>query len=155
MQRFHGCALRRGRVSQVGQVYLVTAVTTNRRCYFADFANGSLLARSLYDADQQRWTTTHAYVVMPDHFHWLFELMDVLPLSEVIQRVKGGSAHALNQRLLQSDRIWQKGYHEHAMRDDEDVLHAARYVVMNPLRAGLVQKVGEWPFWDSSFLSLA
>jgi hypothetical protein len=48
--------------------------------------------------------------------------------------------------------LWQTGYHDRAIRDGEDLLPFARYIVANPLRAGLVEKIGDYPLWDASWL---
>jgi hypothetical protein len=45
--------------------------------------------------------------------------------------------------------VWQKGFYDRALRSDEDVAAVARYIVANPLRAGLVDSVREYPFWDA------
>ena len=42
--------------------------------------------------------------------------------------------------------------YDHALRADEDVLAAARYIVANPLRAGLVGSIRDYPFWDAVWL---
>jgi len=88
---------------------------------------------------------------MPDHLHWLVELSDV-DLSRLVLRVKSCSAIALNRALGQCGRLWQKGFHDHALRKDEDLRAVARYVVANPLRAGLVDSVGDYPHWDAPWL---
>jgi putative transposase len=49
-------------------------------------------------------------------------------------------------------RLWQKGYHDRAIRREEDLLAVARYIVANPLRAGLVKRVGDYPLWDAVWL---
>jgi hypothetical protein len=38
------------------------------------------------------------------------------------------------------------------LRQDEDVARVARYVVANPLRAGLVKRIGDYPLWDAAWL---
>jgi hypothetical protein len=38
------------------------------------------------------------------------------------------------------------------MRKDQDLQVAARYIVANPLRAGLVKRVGDYPLWDAIWL---
>ena len=48
--------------------------------------------------------------------------------------------------------LWQRGYHDRALRRDEDLKAAARYIVMNPLRAGLVKRPGDYPLWDAVWL---
>lgn len=84
-------------------------------------------------------------VVMPDHLHWLMVLNDGA-LSDVVKLLKGRSAHATGQA------IWQPNYHDHAVRSDEDVQTMARYIVANPLRAGLVTRLGDYPLWDAMWL---
>ncbi|MNN75503.1 hypothetical protein D3C81_1918110 [compost metagenome] len=49
-------------------------------------------------------------------------------------------------------KVWQSGYHDHALRRDEDLKAAARYLVANPLRAGLVKSVRDYPFWNAVWL---
>jgi len=45
--------------------------------------------------------------------------------------------------------MWQDGFHDHAIRKEEDLADIARYVVANPLRAGLVRRIGDYSLWDS------
>ena len=78
-----------------------------------------------------------AWVVMPDHFHWLIELQDA-SLATVMQRTKSRSALAIGCAL--------------GLRYDEDLAGVARYVVANPLRAGLVKHLGDYPHWDAIWL---
>ena len=48
--------------------------------------------------------------------------------------------------------IWQAGYYDHAIRKDEDIVNIARYIIANPIRAGLVKKVGDYPHWHAIWL---
>ena len=48
--------------------------------------------------------------------------------------------------------VWQKGYFDRALRYEEDLKAAARYIIANPLRAGLVAQVGDYPLWDAIWL---
>ena len=50
-------------------------------------------------------------------------------------------------------RLWQNGYHDHVLREDEDRLKVMAYLLANPLRAGLVGDVREYPFWGSGVWS--
>jgi len=54
--------------------------------------------------------------------------------------------------LLLGQRIWQRGFHDHALRREEDLASAARYIVANPLRAGLCGKIGDYPYWNAQWL---
>jgi REP element-mobilizing transposase RayT len=90
-----------------------------------------------------------AFVVMPDHFHWLVQLADETSLSEVVRLLKGRSARVLNQGQVSTKRAWQPGFHDHAVRREEDIEALANYLIQNPLRAGLVESRDEYPFWWS------
>lgn len=135
----HGANLRKGRVSVHGGIHLVTFVVRNRRPIPRDFAMGRLLVHELKSADTERLTTTWAYVVMPDHCHWLLSL-ESRSLSSVVGRVKARCAKAIAQGPL-----WQPGFHDHAARQEDDLQTMARYLVANPLRAGLVTRVADYP----------
>jgi REP element-mobilizing transposase RayT len=88
---------------------------------------------------------------MPDHFHWLFELKHG-SLAGLLQRVKSRSSIAINKQQGTNGQFWQTGFHEAAVRYDEDMQKFARYIVANPLRAGLVKRIGNYPLWDAVWL---
>lgn len=90
---------------------------------------------------------------MPDHLHWLITLGEVADLATVVRRAKGRSTIALNRsHRAPGRRIWQRGFHDRAICADQDLRCAARYVVANPLRAGLVDDLGAYPLWDAAWL---
>jgi REP element-mobilizing transposase RayT len=97
--------------------------------------------------------TSLAFVLMPDHLHWMFSLDGDRTLSSIVGAVKRHSARLINGKCSRGGTpVWQRGFHDHALRRDEDVRQAARYVVANPLRAGLVNRIGEYPLWDAAWL---
>jgi hypothetical protein len=64
--------------------------------------------------------------------------------------VKGRSALEINRAGgLTGSRVWQPGFHDHAVRREEDLAELARYIIENPVRARLVDHVGEYALWDS------
>ncbi|PXX42572.1 REP-associated tyrosine transposase [Undibacterium pigrum] len=146
-----GSNLRRGRFSEPGRIYLITTVTRERQPLFADWRIGRQLVKILRASDQAGMSTTLAFVIMPDHLHWLFTLGEASDLSAVMKHVKGQSSRLISP-LFGLNGIWQNGFHDHAARADEDIQDMARYVVANPLRAGLVQKLGDYPLWDAIYL---
>jgi putative transposase len=88
---------------------------------------------------------------MPDHAHVLIELGGEESLSLAVGRAKAMASAEL-RRSAGLVGIWQPGFHDHALRTEESVHEAARYLVANPLRAGLVTQIGNYPFWDSVWL---
>jgi REP element-mobilizing transposase RayT len=143
--------LRKGRCSEVGRCYLVTAVARGRQPLFADWYLGCRMARLLHDEQLNGCVHTYCWVVMPDHIHWLFELRSG-DLSTVVCRLKARSAIMVNQVRRRSGPVWQTGFHDRAIRKEEDIKVAARYVVANPVRAGLVARSHDYPFWDAIWL---
>lgn len=143
----HGYNLRKGRYSEARRIYLITTVTHERVPYFRDFDTGRLLVGAL--RSEMLRADTLAYVVMPDHLHWLMQLHEGYSLPRVVADIKSVSAHHINRKLGRVGKFWQAGYHDHALREDEDVAMMARYVVANPLRAGLVSSLREYPLWDA------
>ncbi|MCF5707008.1 transposase [Pseudomonas syringae] len=143
--------LRKGHFSERGRIYLLTSVVHGRQPIFVDWQLGRLVVAEFQRAEHEGLAHTLAWVVMPDHFHWLIELRSD-SLAVLMRRVKAGSSRALMAAGGGSSRIWQKGYHDRAIRREEDVLKIARYIVANPLRAGLVAQVGDYPLWDAIWI---
>ena len=150
--RIHrGHRLRTGRWSETRRVYMVTTVTRDRLPLFTDWNKACACARVLHHAPARIPVTSLVWVVMPDHVHWMFRL-DAGTLGEAMRRFKSYSSRTVNALSATTGSIWQAGYHDHAVRRDEDLRDLARYVVANPVRAGLCRRVGDYPFWDAAWL---
>ncbi len=138
-----------GRYSSPGQCYLVTTVTAGRQPWFVDF----MLARCVITEMRHTHTTgkvhSLAWVLTPDHLHWLFQLGDACTLAEAMHSFKGRAARAINLRGGRQRSIWQRGFYDRALRAEDDVRGAARYLAANPLRAGLVAQLGDYSHWDA------
>ena len=142
----HQKSLRMGRFSQANQIYHITFTTKNRVPIFKSFANARLVIHALKQSDELQHTNTLAFVVMPDHVHWLFDLGSKHQLHQVVKTIKSKVTIKIGQP------IWQAGYYDHAIRKDEDIVNIARYIIANPIRAGLVKKVGDYPHWHAIWL---
>jgi len=55
----------------------------------------------------------------------------------------------LNLQRQANGEVWQEGFHDHALRREEDLQATARYIIGNPVRAGLVPSVRDYPHWDA------
>jgi putative transposase len=149
----HGCRLRIGRYSQANGCYLITTVTHRGIPLFSDFNLARLLVQVMRHQHDRCLVDSLAFVVMPDHLHWLIQVREPHPLSRIIQYTKAMSARRINAlRGCPGAPVCQKGFHDHAVRREEDLRHLARYVIANPLRAGLVSRIGDYPLWDAVWL---
>jgi len=147
----HSSALRRGRHSEAGRVYLITTVTRGRERVFSDFQLARSAIGELRQGDSLGRCRTLAFVLMPDHLHWLLRI-EAGALSQADRLFKANSAKVVNRcRDTAGTPLWQHGFHDHALRREEDLVATARYIVANPL-AGLVARVGDYPHWDAAWL---
>jgi REP element-mobilizing transposase RayT len=143
--------LRAGRYAEPNRIYLLTTNTLDRDPIFADFALGRLVAHQFRRAQELELANSLAWVVMPDHFHWLVELENC-SLKKLMRETKSLIAREVNISINRKGPLWQQGYHDRALRREEDLVKMARYVVANPLRAGLVEKIGDYPLWDAIWI---
>lgn len=151
--RSRGKDLRKGRISVGGHIYLLTTVTSKRSPIFSDYALGRCVVRALNHASITSRAVSLAFVVMPDHMHWLIQLSNNGTLSALMRSFKAGSAKCVNEQRGQTGvRLWQSGFHDHALRREEDLRRVAKYIVANPLRAGLVKRIGDYPLWDAIWM---
>ncbi len=103
------------------------------------------------DLHETRLVDSLAFVIMPDHLHWLFALGEE-PLHKVMQLLKARSGLQINRARSVHTPVWQRSFHDHALRSDESAGEMATYIVLNPVRAGLVREIGDYAFWDSIWL---
>jgi REP element-mobilizing transposase RayT len=151
MKIYRGNHLRIGRVAELQRPYLITTATRDRKPVFADWHIGRLLAAELHKTAQCGYAETLAWVIIPDHLHWLM-MPNTESLDAVVRRVKSRSARSICRASGTRGALWQKGYHDRAVRRNEDVRAMARYIIANPLRAGLAESVGDYPLWDTAWL---
>jgi len=145
----HSRDLRKGRVSEAGRIYHVRTATDRRLPLFNHLYVGREVVGALRYQHEHGHVESLAFVVMPDHLHWLLCLTGSARLDAVMQAVKGFSAHRINAQLQRSGAVWQSGYFDRALRAEDDVKDIARYIVANPLRAGLCARLGDYPLWDA------
>jgi len=94
-----------------------------------------------------------AYCFMPDHLHLLaFGTADQSCLPVFAQRAKQLSGF-YGQRAC-GRRVWQSGYFERVLRESEDTRTVTRYILANPVRAGLVANPAVYPFSGSARYTL-
>ena len=142
MNRSH--LLRQGRQSIPNAHYLVTATTRHRQQVFTNFHTACCASRHFYHPRVSELATTLAFVVMPDHIHWLLQLNG--DLSEAVRRYKAYVSLNIDRRL------WQDGFHDRMIKDEASLKAAARYIVANPLRANLLEDIGKYSYWDAIWL---
>ena len=96
-----------------------------------------------------------AYCIMPNHVHLLVDMNRFhptgspsasSPLSRVLRLLKGRTARFANQALKRTGKFWQAESYDHVVRNSAELQRILRYVVNNPVKAGLVQRWQDWPY---------
>jgi len=88
-----------------------------------------------------------AYCLMGNHFHLLVETPEP-DLDRGMQRLQSLYARNFNRRYEREGHLFHRRYGANALADDDLIRHIARYVVQNPVRAGICPRPGDWP-WSS------
>ncbi len=142
--------LRHGRISEPGRVYHVRFSTRRDSRALSELATARHVIHGLMAAAPQ--AETLCFVVMPDHVHWLLRLKEGGDWSNVLQQAKSLVSRSIRCKAGGAGFAWQSGFFDRALRRDEDLAAVARYIVANPVRAGLVTSVGDSSHWDAVWL---
>ena len=124
--------------------HFITFCTSNR-WILPDPARDLVLASGFHD-DGTRYDL-NALIVMPDHVHIiltpLINTMEqrVWLLPEILDAIKGASAHRINRQLGRSGSVWLEESFDHVLRSSEHLRDKVQYLLENPVRKGLV---GQW-----------
>lgn len=130
-----------------GAVYHLTARGDRREDIFLDDADRltflDFLAKEVH---QQHWRL-YAYCLMSNHYHLLIETPEG-KLVDGMRRLNGVYTQAFNRRHGRVGHVLQGRYKSILVDKEAYLLELARYIVLNPVRAGMVQRVDDWP-WSS------
>jgi REP-associated tyrosine transposase len=126
-----------------------TTFNTHRRWILPEVTRSAVLNHCLHD--HMKRYELHAAVVMPDHVHLLFTPMadangDDFSLAEIMNGIKGSSAHTVNRLLNRRGHVWQSESFDRLLRSSESARSKADYILRNPVRAGLVLRTAGYPW---------
>ena len=138
--------------------YFVTVCTHERRCVFGRVQDrGVLLSKGgqiveeewLRTAEKRPYVMLDSHVIMPNHVHGVIIIQEHArpssltrsagPTRHSLSSIVGGFKAAASRRIaLLSDisrpTLWQRGYHEHVVRNDDDLRSIREYIANNPAR---------------------
>ncbi len=131
------------------QGYFLTICTHQRqRAFDSELFARDALVKLLRSAATHGFALP-AYCLMPDHVHLVAEgEREDSRLETFVRSWNTQTGYAW--RRQHSSPLWQVGYYDRVLRGDEPLLAVARYVVLNPVRAGLVKLPEEWPWTGST-----
>jgi len=137
-------------VFEPGGTYFVTVTLLDRRVDLSDGRLAPLVVSALKHFEEKRYLLFD-YVVMPDHVHFLVKPLQIdgewLPLSRIYHSFKSFTANQINRALGRTGALWQDDTYDRVVRGRTDFEEKAKYILMNPLRKGLVSDPLLWPWW--------
>jgi len=140
----------RGRIHPVpiaDGIYHVTNRGNDRRAIFDDELDYLDFIRQLAKVVDACGWLCHSFCLMPNHYHLLVETPQP-NLGDGMHLLNGRYARRFNARHERVGHLFQGPYRAEAVERDEHLLEVCRYVVLNPVRAGLVERAERWP-WSS------
>ncbi|HLF50201.1 MAG TPA: transposase [Methylomirabilota bacterium] len=130
-----------------GGIYHVTARGNEKRPIFSDDADCHGFLRLLATVVDRYHILCHAYCLMNNHYHLLLETPDA-NLSSAMRQLNGVYSQRFNHRHSRSGHLFGGRFHAVVVERDAHLREVSRYIVLNPVRAGLVADAAEWS-WSS------
>jgi len=131
-----------------GQVVSVTTCTARRMPVFEDVEFGRACVLLLRELATPAGIEVFAYCLTPDHVHLLLSPDGRTSIVDFMRAWKSSCYH-LRRKAGDRRRLWQRSFHDHLLRRDEDIRTVCDYIVGNPVRAGLVEMAREYPLSGS------
>src|SRR5262249_16221203 len=103
-----------------------------------------IVINALFAGESKDFYELGAWVVMPNHVHVL--LRPLVELSRVVAGFKATSAREANLFMNRTGAFWSHAYFDHLVRDSTEETRIVRYVENNPVKAGLVSSLEDFPF---------
>jgi REP element-mobilizing transposase RayT len=132
--------------TQAYLAFYVTMCVKDKQRLLTDKSRCAAAREALIASCKEEGYRPIAYCIMPDHVHALIQGgSKPRGLSSWVRRFKGVSQRAL-WTLGVEGKVWQRGFYDHILRAYEDMEDIARYILANPVRAGLVVHSTDYPW---------
>ena len=139
---------RRPRRLQSGvPVHITQRGVNGSACFFSNEDRGfylDLLAALATDTG----CALHTYVLMTNHVHLLLTPETADATTQLMMRLGQRYVRAINRAYGRTGTLWEGRFHSSPAQDEAYVLTCYRYIELNPVRAGMVQHPGDYP-WSS------
>ena len=143
-QRRKNIRLNKEVYSNPNQIFSLTICTKDRQPIFRNKLYAQETVNTFESKPFLQETEKYAYCLMPDHLHLLLSPKDG-NLIDFIRRWKSYVVSILNKSDF-AGPCWQRSFYDHALRNDEDIKAAAKYIVNNPVRKQLAKHWKEYPY---------
>lgn len=135
------------RIEYSGALYHVTARGNRLASIFLDEYDRRVWMGVLRKTCSRFKFRVHAYCQMTNHYHLLLETANA-NLSRGIRHLNGVYSQHVNRRHTLVGHLFQGRYKAILVQRESHLLELARYIVLNPVRAGMVESANQWD-WSS------
>jgi REP element-mobilizing transposase RayT len=122
-------------------------------CFLLNPKVASMVEDALFHFDGDRYRLI-AWVLMPNHVHALIETVQGFPLEYIVHSWKSYTAHEAVKILNHKGHFWQPDYFDRFIRNNKHLVNSINYIHFNPVKAGLVDNPGDWPFTSARYSPL-
>ena len=135
--------IHREHSSNNSQTYFVTSQTWMRRELFRNPGWARLFMETMQSYRPDKYLL-HEFVLMTDHFHLL--ITPQASLEKAVQFIKGGFSYRAKKELGSNMEVWQRGFSDHRIRDEQDYQMHVAYILGNPTKREFCQTIEEFPY---------
>lgn len=128
------------------RTFFATSKTSMGRRLFQSERNAALFIDVLRSYVAMRKFELHDFVVMPDHVHLLMTVDGDMTIEKAMQLIKGRFSYRLKKELAYLGDVWQHGFSEVRVDDRQSFLRHRDYIAQNPVKAGLADSPGRYPY---------
>lgn len=151
-------------------IYFVTTRTFENRSVFSDEINCKILTKVIFDVSKEYACHLFGFVIIPNHAHILIQPLNTT-ISKIMNIIKGRSARLINSKQHESfiiasapsgarpshrererslackrGHVWLKSFHDHIIRDENDLETHLDYIKFNPIKHGVAAEGEKFPF---------
>jgi putative transposase len=132
-------------------IVFITQVVADRVPVFCEPRHTHLLREVLHQVKERHPFVMLGYVFLPDHLHLLVRPTGKSNFSDIMHSMKRNFTLHYKERMgiNSATQLWQKGFWDHVIRNEDDLQRHLDYIHYNPVRHGLVTKPEGWTY--SSF----
>jgi putative transposase len=130
----------------MSRVFFATTKTSMGQRLFQSERNAGLLIDVLRSCVAARELLLHDFVVMPDHLHLLMTVRSDMAIEKAMQLIKGRFSWRLKREFQFLGEVWQRGFSEVRADDEESFMRHREYIAQNPVKAGLADCPGQYPY---------
>ena len=128
------------------RTFFTTTKTSMARGLLQTERNAGLLIDVLRSLVAEFAFELHDFVIMPDHLHLLFTIDDGMTVEKAMQLVKGRFSFRLGREFEFKGEVWQRGFTEVQVMNQQSFETHRAYIGENPVKAGLAASAEDYPF---------